>query len=87
LSSFRNDDFTAVNITWSQPTTFPPTSTAVTFCSTSSPDCGNSVTCTSPCTIIGLNPCLNYSVTVTPSNNCGSASSCPENNVIFPPKG
>ena len=88
LSSFRSANFTSANVTWQQPLNSPPvTSTTITYCPTSSPNCGNSVTCTSPCTISGLDPCLNYSITVTPSNNCGSATGCTINSVTIPPKG
>ena len=77
VTSFRIDDFTRTNVTWQQPPKTPPvTSTTVTYCPTSSPNCGNSMTCTSPCTISGLDPCVDYNVTITPTNNCGSATGC-----------
>jgi uncharacterized protein (DUF1499 family) len=41
----RNTDFTAATVTWSQSASLPVTSTAVTYCPTSSPNCGNSVNC------------------------------------------
>ena len=73
----RIDDFTRTIVTWQQPPNTPPiTSTTVTFCPNSSPNCGNSVTCTSPCTISGLDPCADYTITITPTNNCGSATGC-----------
>ena len=31
---------------------------------------------TIPCTISGLDPCVNYNITITPTNNCGSATGC-----------
>ena len=87
-TSTRNTDFTAATVTWSQPPNSPPVpTTTVTYCPTSSPNCGNSTTCTSPCTISGLNPCVNYSLTVTPSNNCGSATGCTTNTVDSPSQG
>ena len=74
---FRIDHFTRSTVTWQQhPNTPPVTSTTVTYCPTSSPNCGNSVTCTSQCTISGLDPCVDYNITLTPTNNCGSATGC-----------
>ena len=73
----RSGNFTGTTVTWQQPPNTPPvTSTTVTYCPTSSPNCGNSMNCTSPCTISGLDPCVDYNVTITPTNNCGSATGC-----------
>ena len=47
VTSFRIDNFTRSIVTWQQPPNTPPvTSTTVTYCPTSSPNCGNSVNCT-----------------------------------------
>ena len=46
---------------------------------TSSPNCVNSMTCTSPCTISGLDPGTEYQFTVIPNNNCGSPTGCTGN--------
>ena len=74
----RIDHFTRTTVTWQQPPNTPPvTSTTVTYCPTSSPNCENSMNCTtSPCTISGLDPCVNYNITLTPTNNCGNATGC-----------
>ena len=71
-TAVRSDDFTNATVSWQQPSNTPGTSTTVTYCFTSSLSCGDSVTCTSPCTIRGLDPCMNYSITVIPNNNCGN---------------
>ena len=38
------------------------------------------MTCTSPCTISGLDPGTEYQFTVIPNNNCGSPTGCTEKN-------
>ena len=64
-------------LTWQQPPNTPPvTSTTVTYCPTSSPNCTNRTDCTSPCVIGGLDPIIEYNFTVIQSNNCGSATGC-----------
>ena len=80
-STLQNDDCD-VSVTWQQPPNTPPvTSTTVTYCPTSSPNCGNSINCTSPCTISGLDPGTEYQLTVIPTNICGSPTGCTENTV------
>ena len=70
----------SVSLTWQHPPNSPPfTSTTVTYCPTSSPNCGNSMTCTSPCTISGLDNGTEYQFTVIPNNNCGSPTGCTGN--------
>ena len=63
-------------LTWQQLPDTPVTSTTVTYCPTSSPNCGNSTDCTSPCVIGGLDPLIEYNFTVIQSNSCGSAAGC-----------
>ena len=67
---------TSVDITWEQqPATTPTTSVTVTYCPTSTPNCGTSTTCTiKPCTIYGLTPNTTYDIIVIPNNNCGMGS-------------
>ena len=80
----RNEDFTTVSVSCQQPPNTPPvTSTTVTYCSTSSPNCGDSMNCTtSTCNISGLNVCEDYQLTVVPNNNCGSPTGCTGNSVM-----
>ena len=70
-----------VNVTWQQPPNSPlVTFASVTFCPTSSPNCGNSTNCTTnPCAIGGLDPGTEYQFTVLPIHYCGSAG-CTEIN-------
>ena len=80
-SSLRNNGC-RVSLTWQQPpNTLPVTLTTVTYCPTSSSNCGNSMTCTSPCTISGLLNNTEYQFTVIPNNNCGSPTGCTGNTV------
>ena len=82
--SFLPDNGCNVSLIWQQPpNTHPVTSTTVTYCPTSSPNCGNSMTCTSPCTISGLDPGTEYQFTVIPNNNCGSPTGCTGNTVTY----
>ena len=69
-----------VNVTWQQATLPQVTFTTVTYCPTSSPNCGNSVNCTSPCTICGLDPGTEYQFTVIPNNICGVPTGCTGHN-------
>ena len=81
FSANRDGDFTSATVTYQLATTPPVTSTTVTYCPTSAPNCGNSMTCTtSPCTISGLDPGAEYQFTVIPNNNCGSPTGCTGNN-------
>ena len=79
-SNILASNLCSVSLTWQQPPNTPPvTSTTVTYCPTSSPNCGNSVTCTSPCSISGLDNGTEYQFTVIPNNNCGSPTGCTGN--------
>ena len=72
-----HDNNDAITVAWQHPPNTPPvTSTTVTYCPISSPNCGNSMNCTSPCNISGLDPCVDYRISITPTNNCGSANGC-----------
>ena len=83
VEAIVNDKSDVIDITWLQPNdTAPVTFTTVTYCPTSSQNCGNSTNCTSPCTISGLDPGTEYQFTVIPNNNCGSPTGCPENTTI-----
>ena len=42
---------------------------------------------TGTCTISGLEPVVNYSLTAIATNNCGSATGCTENSIVVPGKG
>ena len=77
-----HDDNDAITVSWEQPPNSPPaTSTAITYCPTSSPNCGKSMNCTSPCTFRGLDPDTEYQFTVIPNNNCASHTGCPGSSV------
>ena len=68
-----DSNFCSVSLTWEQPPNSTlVTSTTVTYCPTSSPNYGNSMTCTSPCTITGLHNGTEYQFTVIPINISGS---------------
>ena len=83
MSDFVSD-CTRADVTWEQPPGGPPvTNATVTYCRESESSCSNSMTCTSPCTVSGLDPTIDeldsgidYNFTVTPNNNCGSARGC-----------
>ena len=76
------DNNDAIIVTWQQlPNTPPVTSTTVTYCPTSSSNCGDSRNCTSPCTVSGLDPGTEYQFTVILNNNCGSTTGCTGNTV------
>ena len=69
-----------VMLTWQQPQDPPPvTFTTVTYCPRLSPNCGDSMNCTNPCTISGLNNSADYQFTVFLNNNCGSRTGCTGN--------
>ena len=80
-------DCTGANVTWEQPPGGPPvTNATVTYCNASESSCSNSMTCTSFCTVPGLDSTRNkldsgidYYFAVTPNNNCGSVRGCTEN--------
>ena len=78
FSANRDGDFTSATVTYELATPPPVTSTTVTYCPTSSPNCGNYMICptTGTCTISGLDPCVEYNMSVTPNNNCGAAAGC-----------
>ena len=81
VAQLWRDDPTTCTVTWAQPSTVPVTSTTVTYCPTSSPNCGIRVPCTSPCSIGGLDPYMEYLFTVTSNNSCGSSVGCRSNTV------
>ena len=72
MSDFVSD-CTKANVTCQQPPNTPPdTFTTVTYLPT-----GNSTTCTTnPCSISGLDPCVEYNMSAIPTNNCGNATGC-----------
>jgi hypothetical protein len=77
------EDCTSATVTWDQPSGPPVTSTTVVYCPASSLNCGDKVTCTSPCAITGLDPTRdnldqgeNYIFQVIPENNCGTTTGC-----------
>ena len=87
FSANRDGDFTSTVATYQLATPPPVTSTTITYCPTSSPNCGNSMNCTSPCTISGLDPCVEYNLSAIPNNNCGSPTGCTGNSMVVPAKG
>ena len=64
VDAIVNDRSDVIDITWLQPNDTTPVSfTTVTYCPTSLQNCGNSTNCTSPCTISGLDPGIEYQFT------------------------
>ena len=83
-----NRDDTSATVTYQIATTRPVTSATVTYCPTSSPNCGISMNCTtSPCTISGLDPCVEYNLSAIPNNNCGSPTGCTGNSMVVASQG
>ena len=83
VEAIVNDRNDVIDVTWLQSNnTHPVKYTTVTYCPTSSLNCGYSVNCTSPCTISGLDSGTEYQFTVIPNNDCGSPTGCPENTTI-----
>ena len=62
---------TSVEVTWEQLSNTTLATFTVTYCPTSTPDCGTIAYCTCPCGIDGLVSGAEYNFTVTPFNNCG----------------
>ena len=87
FSANRDGDFTSATVTYQLATPPPVTSTTVTYCPTSSPNCGNTMTCTNPCNISGLDPCVEYNLSAILSNNCGSPTGCTGNSMVVSSQG
>ena len=89
FSANRDGDFTSATLTYQLATPPPVTSTTVTYCSTSSPNYGNNTNCSStgPCTISGLDPCVEYNLSAIPTNNCGSPTGCTGNIMVVTSQG
>ena len=81
VNSEFDDECTSVGVTWEQLNPPAVTSTTVAYCPTSSPNCGDSINCTSPGIIHGLTSTEDHSFTVIPSNNCGLTTGC---NMVTP---
>ena len=80
--SVRNADLDIYVVTWQQSNSQTVTFTTVIYCPKSSPNCGNSVNCTSTsCSISGLDPGTEYQFTIIPNNECGTPPECDENKV------
>ena len=43
--------------------------------------------CTSPCTVSGLDPCVEYYLSAIPTNNCGSPTGCTGNSMVVASQG
>ena len=89
FSANRDGDFTSATLTYQLATPPPVTSATVTYCPTSSTNCGNSMNCpsTGPCTISGLDPCVEYNLSAIPNNNCGSPTGCTGNSMVVASQG
>ena len=73
------NDNDAVRVSWEQPPNSPSvTYTTVTYC-TAAQSCENRTCTSNPCIIEGLSPGIEYSFTVIPNNNRGSAVGCTGN--------
>ena len=88
FSANRDGDFTSATVSYQVDNPPPGTSTTVTYCPTSSSsNCGSMNCTTSPCTISGLDPCVEYTLTAIPNNNCGNATGCTGNSMVVASQG